>query len=57
MAAWGYEFLLSFHAKSIFLRYFQHEISAREDKICILARPCNILYFCWILHNINHPSL
>ena len=38
MAAWGYEFLLSFRAESIFLRYFQHVISAREDKICIRAR-------------------
>ena len=57
MAAWGYEFLLSFRAESIFLRYFQHVISAPEDKICIPAPPCNILYFCWILHNIKHPSL
>ena len=53
----GYEFLLSFRAESIFLRYFQHVISAREDKICIPAPPCSILYFCWILHNIKHPSL
>ena len=59
MATWGYKFLLSFRAENMFLRYFQHEISAREDKIRIPARPCNILYFCWILtvHNIKHPSL
>ena len=38
MAAWGYEFNL-------------FELSALEDKICIPAWPCNILYinkFTWI---------
>ena len=37
MAAWGYES----RAESISLT---REFSALEDKICIPAQPCNILY-------------
>ena len=35
MAAWGYEF---------YLLVLKEILSALEDKIRILARPCNILY-------------
>ena len=39
MAAWGYEFYLP-----VLKVYISQQGSAREDKIRIPKRPCNILY-------------
>ena len=47
MAAWGYEFYL------LVLKVY---LSALEDKICIPARPCNILYVTILIVNILLPS-
>ena len=44
MAAWGYEFLSS-RAESILVYFSVRELlSAREDKIRIPKRSCNVLF-------------
>ena len=57
MAAWGYEFYLLVLKVSLTTRVsFAHLweiLSALEDKICITARPCNILYL-YKVKNIRH---
>ena len=46
MTAWGYEFylLVQIVSPTRSLRSLVRD-TALEDKICIPARPCNILYF------------
>ena len=49
MAAWGYEFYLRVLKVSLTSERSERVeeiLSAREDKIRIPARPCNILYIC-----------
>ena len=59
MAAWGYEFyllVLNLYISHSFAsltreRYFQHS----KKKICIPARPCNILYFKALIEILMGP--
>ena len=60
MAAWGYEFyllVLNLYISHSFAsltreRYFQHS----KKKICIPARPCNILYFKALMEILMGPG-